>query len=89
MKALSLILSLTVLNISGYFFISDFNISTDLNQIIYTALLLILMLVCVVGILLILPSILKGRRKAARIVYNKFSEKISKPIAFELLLETS
>ncbi len=89
MKLLSLILSLTVLNISAYFFVTDFNISADFNQIIYSALLLILMLVCIVGVLLTLPSILKERKAAARIVYSRFSEKIKKSNNFELQFETS
>jgi len=89
MKEISFILSLTVLTISGYFFVTDFNISAGINQIIYTALLLILMLVCIVGLLLTLPSILKDRRKAARVVYGKLSEKIKKSKRFELQFETS
>ncbi len=89
MKALSLIISLAAFNISGYFFITDFNVSADLNQIIYTALLFLLMLICIVGILLTLPAIIKDKQKAARMVYSKFSEKLKKENNFELQFETS
>ena len=75
MKALSLLVSLTVFMTSGYFLISDFNLSGEMNDIIYMSLLLILMLICVVGILINLPLIISERRKMKALVYQNIARK--------------
>ncbi len=75
MKIVSLILSLLVFGASGYFFVNDFTNSTEINYLIYMSLLVILMLICVVGVLINLPYIIKQRRKVKNLVYNSYSER--------------
>lgn len=75
MKALSLIVSLTVFMTSGYFLVTDFNLSGEMNDIIYMSLLLILMLICVVGILINVPLIIIERRKMKTMVYQNIARK--------------
>ncbi len=71
MKALSLILSLAVFFIAGYYFIADFNLSGEVNHIIYMSLLLVLMLICVVGIMINVPLIISERRKMKVLMNSK------------------
>lgn len=75
MKTLSLILSIVVFFTAGYFFIVDFTASTETNYLIYMALLVILMLICVVGIMINLPMILRQRRQMKMMIYNSYSKK--------------
>ena len=83
MKIFSLILSLIVFGVAGYFFVADFTPSTELNYLIYMSLLVILMLICVVGVMLNLPVILKQRRKVNAIMYNSYSKKRSANKTFD------
>lgn len=75
MKVISLTLSIVVFFVSGYFFIADFNGSTETNYLIYMALLVVLMLICVVGVMINLPMILRERRKMRSLMYNSYSKK--------------
>ncbi|WP_298156959.1 hypothetical protein [Flavobacterium sp.] len=75
MKTLSLMLSIGVFVVSGYFFINDFRDSTELNYLIYMSLLVILMLICVVGVMINLPMIIRQRRKMRSLIYNSYSAK--------------
>ncbi|RZK12626.1 MAG: hypothetical protein EOO46_02520 [Flavobacterium sp.] len=75
MKTLSLILSIAVFFTAGYFFVVDFTASTEMNYLIYMALLVILMLICVVGVMINLPMILRERRKMKVLIYNSYSKK--------------
>ena len=75
MKTLSLILSIAVFFTAGYFFVVDFTTSTEMNYLIYMALLVILMLICVVGVMINLPMILRERRKMKVLIYNSYSKK--------------
>lgn len=74
MKILSLVLSVAVFFTSGYFFIADFRASTDMNYLIYMSLLAILMMICVVGVMINLPLLLRSRRKVRSIIYNSYSK---------------
>lgn len=91
MKVLSLIISLSVFMASGYFFVTDFNLSDEMNHIIYMILLGILMLICVVGVLINLPLIIRERRKMKVLVYKNItrSQRRSKDRRLELHFETS
>jgi len=75
MKTLSLILSIIVFFTAGYFFVVDFTNSTETNYLIYMALLVILMLICIVGIMINLPMILRHRREMKVLIYNSYSKK--------------
>ena len=75
MKVLSLILSVVVFTVAGYFFVVDFRSSTEMNYLIYMSLLVILMLVCVVGVMINLPMIIRQRRKMRVLIYNSYSKK--------------
>jgi cell division protein FtsL len=75
MKILSLILSIVVFIVAGYFFATDFMISTELNYLIYMSMLVILMLICIVGVMINLPMILHQRRKMRVLIYNSYSKK--------------
>lgn len=75
MKILSLMLSLVVFAVSGYFLVTDFTQSTELNYIIYMSLLVILMLICIVGVMINLPMIIRQRRKMKTLIYNSYSSK--------------
>ncbi|WP_146171740.1 hypothetical protein [Flavobacterium magnum] len=75
MKTLSLMMSVVVFAVSGYFFVTDFRETTELNYLIYMSLLVILMLICVVGVMINLPMILRQRRKVKTLIYNSYSSK--------------
>lgn len=75
MKTLSLILSIVVFFTAGYFFIVDFTKSTETNYLIYMALLVILMLICIIGVMINLPLILRHRRQMKMLIYNSYSKK--------------
>lgn len=75
MKTLSLILSVIVFFTAGYFFVVDFTNSTETNYLIYMALLVILMLICIVGVMINLPLILRHRRQMKMMIYNSYSKK--------------
>ncbi len=89
MKAISLIVSLAVFVVSGYFLVRDFSYSIETNYLIYMSLLVILMLICVVGVLINMALILKGRRKLKVIIYGKIMGREIKTNDFEIGLETS
>lgn len=74
MKILSLMLSVAVFFISGYFLVTDFRSSTDMNYLIYMSLLVILMLICIVGVLINMPLIFRSRRKVRTLIYNSYSK---------------
>ena len=78
MKALSLIISTIVFFASGFFFISDFNLSGELNHVIYMSLLLILMLVCVIGFLINIPLIIQERKRVKNLAYRISQAKLPK-----------
>jgi hypothetical protein len=75
MRTLSLILSIVVFFTAGYFFIDDFTNSTETNYLIYMALLVILMLICIIGVMINLPMIIRHRRKMRVLIYNSYSKK--------------
>ena len=75
MKVISLTLSITVFFVSAYFFVTDFTLSAETNYMIYMALLVILMLICIVGVMINLPVILRERRKMKTLIYNSYSQK--------------
>lgn len=75
MKIATLILSIVVFFGAGYFLIIDFTPSLELNDILYTSLLVILMLICIVGILINFPYLVQQRRKVKTIIYNSYSDK--------------
>ncbi len=75
MKILSLILSIIVFFASGYFFITDMKVSTDTNYFIYMTLLVILMLICIIGILINISTILQYRKRIKTFMYNSYSKK--------------
>ncbi|AWA29875.1 hypothetical protein HYN48_07180 [Flavobacterium magnum] len=68
-------MSVVVFAVSGYFFVTDFRETTELNYLIYMSLLVILMLICVVGVMINLPMILRQRRKVKTLIYNSYSSK--------------
>jgi len=75
MKILSLTLSLVVFTASGYFFVTDLRPATETNYLIYMSLLVILMLICIVGVLINLPMIIRERRRMKVLIYNSYSKK--------------
>lgn len=75
MKILSLILSILTFFGAGYFLITDFSMSLELNNIIIISLLVILMLISVVNVLINYPLILLKRKKVTTIIYNSYSSK--------------
>ncbi|MEZ0007887.1 ABC-type multidrug transport system permease subunit [Flavobacterium sp. 28YEA47A] len=75
MKIVSLFLSIFVFGIAAYFFVADFRNSLELNYIIYMLLLLILMSICVVGVMINVPLLIRGKRKMNVFLYNSFSKK--------------
>lgn len=75
MKMLSLILSIIVFFGAGYFFISDFQLSLELNYVLYMSILAILMLICVVGVLFNFPLLIAQRKNVKSIIYNSYSNK--------------
>ncbi len=75
MKVLILLLSLLVFGASGYFFVKDLTYATEINYLIYMSLLVVLMLICIVGILISLPLILRQRNKVKHLIYNSYSNK--------------
>ena len=89
MKTISLIISLTVFMISGYFLVADFRITSEANHLIYMSLLLILMLVCIVGVLINMPLILMQKRRMKAFVYNKFSRRPERARRLEINFEPS
>ncbi len=89
MKTFSLIISLAVFMISGYFLIADFRITDEANHLIYMSLLLVLMLICVIGILINMPLILREKRRMRMFVYNKFSKRALRPRRLQMEFEPS
>ena len=75
MKVISLTLSIAVFVASAYFFITDFTLSSETNYMIYMALLVVLMLICIVGVMINLPVLLRERRKMKTLIYNSYSQK--------------
>jgi len=75
MKALSLITSIVGLLAAAYYFVIDFNLSGETNHLIYMSLLVVLMMICIVGILINVPLIIRERRKMKMMMYNKFGRK--------------
>lgn len=78
MKALSLIVSTIVFFAAGYFFVTDFNLSGELNHVIYMSLLLTLMLICVVGFLINIPLIIQERKRVKNLAYRISQAKLPK-----------
>ena len=75
MKIATLILSMVVFFGAGYFLITDFTPSLEMNNILFISLLVILMLICIVGILINYPYLVQQRRKVRTIIYNSYSNK--------------
>ena len=75
MKMLSLILSIIVFFGASYFLISDFQLSLELNYVLYMSILAILMLICVVGVLFNFPLLIAQRKNVKSIIYNSYSNK--------------
>lgn len=75
MKKISLFLSIFVFGVAAYFFATDFRNSFEMNYIIYMLLLLILMSICVVGVMINIPLLVRGKRKMNVFLYSNFSKK--------------
>ncbi len=75
MKILTLILSIVVFFGAGYFFISDFQLSLELNYVLYISILVILMLICIVGVLFNFPLLIEQRKNVKSIIFNSYSNK--------------
>lgn len=75
MKKASLFLSVFVFGVAAYFFATDFRNSLEMNYIIYMLLLLILMSICVVGVMINIPLLIREKRKMNIFLYNSFSKK--------------
>ncbi|HEX8577441.1 MAG TPA: hypothetical protein VF677_14215 [Flavobacterium sp.] len=75
MKTFSLLLSVIVFTVSGYYFTTSLKYSLETNYVIYMLLLLILMLICVVGMIINAPSFMKNRRRMKELIYNSYSDK--------------
>ena len=75
MKIVSLILSIVVFFGAGFFLITDFHPSMEINFLIYMSLLVILMLICVVGVLINYPDLLQHRKNIKTIIHNSYSDK--------------
>ncbi|OJX55174.1 MULTISPECIES: hypothetical protein [Flavobacterium] len=75
MKIVSLLLSIFVFGIAAYFFVTDFRNSFELNYIIYMLLLLILMSICVLGVMINIPLLIREKRKMNVFLYHSFSKK--------------
>jgi membrane protein DedA with SNARE-associated domain len=75
MKLLSLLVSIVVFFAAGYFLITDFQFSADLNNVLYMSILIVLMLICLVTILFNYPVLMQHRKKIKTIIYNSYSEK--------------
>ncbi|CAM3963314.1 hypothetical protein FLAN108750_01800 [Flavobacterium antarcticum] len=75
MKIVSLILSIVVFIGAGFFLITDFRPSMEMNFLIYMSLLVILMLICIVGVLINYPILLQQRKNVKTIIYNSYSAK--------------
>lgn len=73
MKTLSFLLSALAFAASGYFFISDFRISSESNYLIYMGMLVTLMFICVLGLIWNLPDFLKGKKRLKSFTYNSYS----------------
>ena len=75
MKIVSLILSIVVFFGAGFFLITDFRPSMEMNFLIYMSLLVILMLICIVGVLINYPVLVQQRKNVKTIIYNSYSNK--------------
>lgn len=87
MKALSLLLSIIVFFVAGYYFVIDFYQSGEINHFIYMSLLVVLMLICIVGVLINVPMIIKERRKMNLLMRKKMQQK-SPQTLFDFTFET-
>ena len=83
MKTFSLLLSVIVFTVSGYYFTTSLKYSVETNYIIYMLLLLILMLICVLGMIINAPSFLKNRRRMGALIYNSYSDKRTRNEGFD------
>jgi len=75
MKLLSLLVSIVVFFGAGYFLITDFQLTTDLNNLLYMSILIVLMLICLFTILFNYPVLMQHRKKIKTIIYNSYSSK--------------
>jgi len=75
MKILSLILSIIVFFGAGFFLITDFQFSLEMNYLLYISLLVILMLICITGVLINYPLLMLHRKNVKTILYNSYSAK--------------
>lgn len=73
MKAIALAASMISFLVSGYFLFTDVDLSIGINEYIYMSLLLILMLICVVGILINAPLIVREKRRMKAMMYKNLS----------------
>lgn len=75
MRLFSLILSIAVFFVSLYFLVQEFPVSGDANDLIYMALLVILMIICIVGIIINWSLLKKRSNTMVFFVSNGFSKK--------------
>lgn len=73
MRTASLILSVLALGVSGYFFVTDFQLSSEANYLIYMGMLLTLIFICILGIVVSSPLVHKSRKRVKTIIYNSYS----------------
>jgi len=74
MKALALALSTISFLVSGYFLFTDVDLSAGINEVIYMSLLLILMLICIVGVLINVPLIVREKRRMKAMMYKNLKK---------------
>ena len=83
MKALSLIISVVALAVSGYFFVADFRFSFETEYLIYMGMLLTLIFICILGIVVNSPLVRRSRKKVKTIIYNSYSRERIKNKSFD------
>lgn len=81
MKMVSLLVSIGVFGFAAYTFATDFQNSLDFNHLIYMCLLVILMSICIVGIMINIPIIIKKKRYFSLILFSRKITKKSKKSA--------
>lgn len=83
MKTLILFLSVFFLMVFGYVFSNNIQDSNDTNYLIFMALLIISMLICIVIFILNFPNINRNKRRFKSLIYNSYSERRVKNDGFD------
>lgn len=83
MKTFTLILSTILLFLFSYVFFTNFNSTSQVNYLLYLAIVLVSMAVCIISSIICVYQLVNSKKRSKMLHYNSYSERRIKNSEFD------